>query len=79
MNLHMLFESRLSSSKLNQGFNAYATDAMFKKSYLLLVRLSAPASVGQITSDLDAYFPGAINRAMNQVFPARAVGGQYSH
>jgi hypothetical protein len=79
MNLHMPFESRLSSSKLNQGFNAYATDSMFKKSYLSLVTLLAPGSVGQTTTDLDAYFPGAINTFLAQILPARAGGGQYSH
>lgn len=78
MDLKILIESRYSSCKLNQGFNAYATDAMFKQSYLSLVRFLAPAALANATNAVNAYLPGA-GPALAQVFPPRALGGQYVH
>ena len=78
MGLKILLESRYSSSKLNQGFNAYATDAMFKQSYLSLVNVLSPGTLANATNTVNAYFPGA-GPPLAQVFPARAAGGQYVH
>lgn len=74
----ILMESRYSSSILNQGFNAYATDSMFKQSYLSLVKFMAPETLPNVETAVAAYFPGAGPR-LQQVFPQKQGGGLLVH
>lgn len=66
--IKMLFEGRYGTDKLNIGFNPYAKDFMFNRSYLSIVRALAPqASVAPAVTAIQQMFPG--DPTVQQNFP----------